>query len=113
MIADDRFGDWQATVAFYVAVHLVEKLRAYRGQHSDNHGDRERAVRKDDPKIYNAYRQLFDASLIARYKSPEAFKISSQDVQAWLIGTFLAEIERYVAAVTAARTGRTPSDEGS
>ena len=29
-----------ATVAFYTAVHLIEKLRAFRGEHSTDHVDR-------------------------------------------------------------------------
>ena len=39
-ITADRFQDWAAVVAFYCAVELVEKLRAYDGQHSESHHDR-------------------------------------------------------------------------
>ena len=106
-VTDDAYGDWKATIAFYVAVHLVEKLRAYTGDHSENHDERNRAVRRDHARIYNAYHQLFNVSLIARYKSLGAFAISPQDVQSKLIDTYLAEIERYVAAETATRTGGT------
>ncbi|MGH7173696.1 MAG: hypothetical protein ACRELG_25720 [Gemmataceae bacterium] len=107
-LTDDTYHDWKAIVAFYVAVHLVEKLRAYEGDHSDNHEERDRAVRRDHGRIYNAYHQLFNASLIARYKSRRAFHISAADVQGKLIDTYLAEIERYVAAETVARTGGAP-----
>ena len=107
-ITDDAYCDWKATIAFYVAVHLVEKLRAYEGDHSENHDDRDAAVRRTHSRIYNAYHQLFNASLTARYKSLGAFKISPADVQSKLIDTYLASIERYVAAETAARTGGAP-----
>lgn len=107
-ILDDAYCDWKAVVAFYAAVHLVEKLRAYEGAHSENHDDRDRAVRRDHSRIYNAYHQLFNASLIASYKSRGAFNISPADVQSKLIDIYLAEIERYVAAETTARTGGVP-----
>jgi hypothetical protein len=107
-LTDDTYHDWKAIVAFYVAVHLVEKLRAYEGDHSESHEDRDRAVRKDHSRIYNAYHHLFNASLVARYKSRSAFKISPADVQSKLLDTYLAEIERYVAAETIARTGGPP-----
>jgi hypothetical protein len=37
----EEFSDWRAIVAFYVAVHLVEKLRAYDGEHSSSHEHRD------------------------------------------------------------------------
>ncbi len=112
-ITDDNYCDWKAAVAFYVAVHLVEKLRAYHGEHSENHDDRDRVVRRDYPRIYNPYHQLFNASLTARYKSLGAFNMSPGDVQARLIDTYLAEIERFVAAETAARTDARPPSASS
>ena len=30
-------ADWAVVVAFYTAVHLVERLRAQAGEHSTNH----------------------------------------------------------------------------
>ena len=103
-ISDDVYSDWRATIAFYVAVHLVEKLRAYDGDHSQDHSDRDRYVRGNHRAIYDSYRQLYSAALEARYKSLHAFSISSEDVGAVLIDDYLAEIEQYVAAPTTART---------
>ncbi len=111
-ISDNKYVDWQATVAFYVAVHLVEKLRAYNGEHSQNHDERDRVVRRDYPRIYNAYHQLFNASLTGRYKSVGAFSISAADVRTRLIDGYLVEIENFVAAETIARTAP-PSSPGA
>jgi hypothetical protein len=108
-ILDDAFCDWKATIAFYVAVHLVEKLRAYDGKHSENHEERDRYVRANHHSIYNAYHQLFTVSLVARYKSLHAFQISPDDVQSKLIASYLAEIEKFVARVTASKLPPRPS----
>jgi hypothetical protein len=43
-LTDDAYSDWKAIVAFYVAVHLVEKLRAYVGDHSENYEDRRASI---------------------------------------------------------------------
>src|SRR5579862_5006888 len=93
-ITEDRFCDWKATVAFYSAVHLVEKLRAFDGEHSQNHDERDRLIRRKFAIIYNSYHQLFNASLTGRYKSVGAFNISAADVQRMLIDTYLADIDR-------------------
>lgn len=106
-IADDKFCDWKATVAFYSAVHLVEKLRAFDGEHSQNHDERDRCIRRKFPVIYNSYHQLFNASLTGRYKSVGAFNISPGDVQKMLIDTYLAEIEKFVANETVSRSSAT------
>ena len=103
-IADDAYSDWRATTAFYVAVHLVEKLRAYDGDHSQDHSERDRYVRRNHRAIYDSYRQLYSASLEARYKSLHAFSIPPADVTGVLIDVFLVEIERHVALETTART---------
>ena len=100
------YAAWAATVAFYTAVHLVEKLRAYDGDHSEGHGDRGKYIRSNRPRIHRAYTHLYDASLEARYKSVGAFTLTPEEVQDRLIGTYLGEIETYVAAETVARTTR-------
>jgi hypothetical protein len=101
---DDKFSDWKAVVGFYTALHLVEKLRAYEGDHSNSHDERDAYVRKNHRKIYNAYHQLFNASLDARYKTLSAFSIPSEQVQKKLIDTYLVEIEDYVTDETKRRT---------
>ncbi len=102
----DEFSDWRAIVAFYVALHLVEKLRAYNGEHSTSHDDRDAYVRRNHSTIYNPYHQLFNASLDARYKTLGAFTISSEDVQKVLVDTYLVEIETYVADETKRHASR-------
>ena len=77
----DDFPDWRAIVAFYTALHLVEKLRAYDGNHSTSHDDRDLYVRRNHRTIYDPYHQLFNASLDARYKARAGFTISKEDVQ--------------------------------
>lgn len=65
-IADD-FPDWLATVAFYVAAQYVESVLAGKGIHSTDHDDRKQFVRRHIPEIQQAYNDLFNASLVARY----------------------------------------------
>jgi hypothetical protein len=99
----EQFPDWKAIVAFYTALHLIEKLRGYEGEHSTSHDDRDAYVRRKHSRIYNSYHQLFNASLDARYKTRGAFAISPEDVQNVLIEIFLVEIETCVAAETRRR----------
>lgn len=99
-----EFCDWQAIVAFYTALHLVEKVRAFGGEHSKSHEDRDAYVRRHLPKIYNAYHQLFNASLDARYKTCGAFTISAEDVEKILINRYLVEIEQFVDLETKKRS---------
>jgi hypothetical protein len=96
----DDYSDWRSIVAFYTALHLIEKLRGYEGEHSTSHDDRDAYVRRSHRKIYNSYHQLFNASLDARYKTLGAFSISAEDVQKVLIDTYLTEIETHVANET-------------
>jgi hypothetical protein len=105
---DEEFSDWRAIVAFYTALHLIEKLRAYDGDHSTSHDDRDRYVRKNHSNIYNPYHQLFNASLDARYKTRGGFTITPADVQKILIDTYLVAIEKEITAETAKRALTTP-----
>jgi hypothetical protein len=63
----DEFGDWMAVAAFYVAVHLVERLRAFIGQHSTDHQDRLSFVRQYHPQMHTAYRELYNIARLVRY----------------------------------------------
>ncbi len=93
-----------ATIAFYVAVHLVEKLRAYHGEHSMSHDDRCAAVRRQFRTIQVEYHQLYEISRLARYGTASQFTLSVEQVKALLIDTYLVAIERYVAAETVKHT---------
>src|SRR5262245_53370067 len=66
-VDQDEFGDWMAVVAFYVAVHLVERLRAFAGQHSVDHRDRDEFVRNSHLQIHPPYHELYRISMIVRY----------------------------------------------
>lgn len=92
-IDPDEFCDWMGVVAFYAALHLVEKMRAFAGEHSDDHQERREYVRHHHPAIFASYRGLFDISMAARYHP---------DPLHWLLPThvtgYLEDIERYVNA---------------
>jgi hypothetical protein len=96
--------DWMATVAFYTAVHLVEKLRAYKGEHSRDHDERGTAVRNEFRSIQTAYHELFNLSLVARYATAGKFTMTVADVKRIMIDGYLVEIEKFVAAETSRRT---------
>ncbi len=102
-------ADWIATVAFYTAVHLVEKLRAYNGQHSRDHEERNAAVRRDYRAIHTEYHELFNHSLIARYATVGKFYLSVADAKKLLVDTYLTQIEKYVAAESAKLTAPAPA----
>ena len=102
--------EWMATVAFYVAVHLVEKLRAYQGEHSTNHKERCAAVRKQYRGIHLEFHQLYEISRLARYGTTSQFTLTVSDVQSLHIDKYLVAIEKYVAAETARRAPSQASD---
>src|SRR4051794_23302754 len=73
-ITVDQFPDWVVTVAFYVAVHTVERLRAAHGDgHSENHEDRLAYVQHRWPAIHTDYHILQNVSVLARYGSVSDF----------------------------------------
>jgi len=102
-IALAQFHDWGAVVAFYTAVHLVERLRtllpSLQDQHSLDHHDRMQFVQRHHAPIHTPYHELFNAALIARYQTTSSFckQFTIDDVETILIHTYLAEIEAYVA----------------
>ncbi len=98
-IACDGFPDWAAVVAFYTAVHLVERVRAASGDgHSENHDDRLAYVANNHAEIHTALHILQNASMLARYQSRGDFftQFQPEDVQTRLIDQFLAAIDAYV-----------------
>lgn len=68
----DEFPDWVATVAFYKALHVVEAV-FYRApgvrNHGQSHEDRENILKRTRRfrELYNHYRPLWSASMVARY----------------------------------------------
>lgn len=95
----DEFADWLATVAFYTAVELVEKLLAKHGHHSKDHFDRKTALKRYHPnrQLNEAYNDLYNASLDARYL-PRSNCPSAKDVRDILIDRRLRHVSQYVAS---------------
>ena len=98
-------GAWEATAAFYAAVHLVERLAAADGIHHSRHvGAASRAGylarHADHVVIAPALAALLSASMVARYESPAAFAAAfpGDTVEAMLIGKMLLAIEEHVTA---------------
>ncbi len=98
-------GAWEATAAFYAAVHLVERLAAADGKHHSRHvGPTSRAVylanHSDHVALAPALAALFSASMVARYESSAAFTAAypGDVVGRVLIGQMLSAIETHVAA---------------
>jgi hypothetical protein len=96
------YPEWAAVVAFYTAVHLVERLRTLPltppPHHSTDRQHRLSFVQRNHRSIHNSFRTLFDASILARYQPVSSFgkQFSVQDVEDILIGQYLKEIEDYV-----------------
>lgn len=98
------YPDWAATVAFYAAVHTVERLRKATGDgESDGHRDRLAYVRHRHPDIHYALTRLYDAAFLARYESVGVFfgKYPAEVVRDDLVGRLLPEVEGYVGRVLA------------
>lgn len=96
-------SEWAAVVAFYAAVHLVERLAAAepRGPvHHRTHVARVAWLARHRPHrtIFNDYAALQDAAEVSRYGTVNQFRsmYTAAAVQSQLIDTHLAAIERYV-----------------
>lgn len=106
----DAHPDWAAVVAFYTAVHLVERLRALDGRHSVNHPDRLEYVQANHRAIHFEFHQLLNVSKLARYESNADFfaQLSSAEVREKVVGEWLSAIEQYVDRYVAARSAAKP-----
>ena len=94
---------WAAVVAFYAALHLIERLAARQNRHHDIHGQRARFI-GSHPQHYVIlydYELLFAASLVARYGTINQFQRQwpADTVQTVLIDIHLVAIENYVDSV--------------
>jgi hypothetical protein len=97
--------EWAAVVAFYAAVHLIERLAAAepRGPvHHRTHAQREDYLRRHRQHrvLLADYLALQIASEISRYGTASQFstRFSAATVQSHLIDTHLVAIETYVTA---------------
>ena len=96
------FPEWASVVAFYTAVHEVERLRAVVGDgHSASHALRAEYVHARHPVLTEPLRVLRNIADTARYDSRQAFfaKLAGDPgrVQTFLIDEYLAAVSRYVA----------------
>ena len=89
---------WAATVAFYAALHLVDRLAARNNYHPVNHGDRLAYVSSQHRPILAAYNALKTASEIGRYGTVNQFDKAypGTTVQGILVDQRLVAIETYV-----------------
>lgn len=86
-------------MAFYVAVHAVERLRRAVGDgESGGHDDRLRYLEHRHLDIHPPFKRLYLASMTARYKPTGEFfhRHSAESVRDGLIGRDLVEVEEYV-----------------
>jgi hypothetical protein len=95
---------WAAVVAFYAALHLVDRLAARMNIHHTNpgaHGKRARFVATRHRTIFAAYQLLRTASEIARYGTVNQFQRAYPGTapQTVLVDTHLVAIENYVDAI--------------
>jgi hypothetical protein len=91
-------GCWAATVAFYAALHLMDRLAARNNYHPSNHADRLSFVSSQHRPILTACNALKTASEIARYGTLNQFNRAYPvaTVQNILIDQRLVAIETYV-----------------
>lgn len=98
------YQDWVAVALFYSAVHLAERLRTVRpklqDQHSKDHGGRLSFLLAHHPAIYAEFKALYDASLVARYRTAQQFANAYPGtvVQDKLLGEYYVKIAAYVTA---------------
>lgn len=95
---------WGAVIAFYAAVHLVERLAAREGIDHQGHSQRETWLARHGQhgrRIYRQYLALKTASVVARYEPLTRFQSSfgGNMVESILVNRSLAHIEAYVASV--------------
>jgi hypothetical protein len=77
-IRPSEFPDWAATVAFYKAVHLVEKMLRIRGQRSGSHTRRNNLLKTQYLPVWRHYKALYSFSRLARYW---CLQVREEDVQ--------------------------------
>ena len=93
--------EWAATIAFYSALHLVERLSACESIHHSLHQDRAAYLHKNKKhrSIHASFLSLFDASLVARYGTVNQFAkaFPGDTVKRQLIDKHLVGIESHVS----------------
>ena len=99
--------EWKVVVAFYSALHMVERLASCEMVHNSDHHRRLAYLRshRSHKAIYPAFTALHDASGIARYDTDGRFAkaFPGDHVQRILLDTFFARIRQYVDEFFVAR----------
>lgn len=95
-----RYGDWAATVAFYVALQYIDAFLARKGIHDPrNHDNRENFARSysELKRILTPYGKLKSASIRARYygEKPPVRELST------LIDSQMRDIKRFISRLLA------------
>lgn len=94
--------EWAAVVAFYAALHLVERLSACESTHNAKHQDRLSFLlkHKKHRAIHADFLALYDASLVARYGTENQFRKAypGDTVEKELSGKRLSAILAHVEA---------------
>ena len=100
--------EWRVVGAFYVAIHLVERIGACFNIHSNNHGDRSILLKSNhlkkylsDPEIKrlrDGYEALFDAAHVARYGTVNHFlrAFTPEVIEKRIIGAMLPDVRLMV-----------------
>jgi hypothetical protein len=105
-------ADWATVVAFYTALHQIERLADLDGRHHEQHIDRTAYIQRhpDHSQILLDYRRLSHAAHVARYGTRAEFArdFPATYVRRTLIESHLTVIERYVESVFAPPPPPTP-----
>ena len=100
LIANYGAPEWMAVVAFYTALHLVERLAAWENIHHSKHPDRlDYLTRHKQHRVIHAdFQTIFDASLVARYGTLNQFTKAypGNAIVDVLVNKHLTAIETYV-----------------
>lgn len=72
--------DWEITIMFYSALHLIDKRLADLGKSVRNHHQRFVAIKNYLPDMYPPYYTLYSPSIGARYEGVGAVTAQSAEI---------------------------------
>jgi hypothetical protein len=80
--ARNEYPAWIATVAFYTALHSLERFLARRNRHPHDHTDRKNILWSYEPQLSRQilydYLDMYDLSISARY---DCISPTTKDIQ--------------------------------
>ena len=84
----NRFYDWMITVAFYTALHSLERYLARRNKHPHDHLDRKNTLLVYAPQLgqqtLRDYLDMYSMSIAARYECASPTQADVQEQRARL-----------------------------